>query len=103
MKHFLIQKSNSQVLVESIINECTGEPVVLESDLYYNVTANRLTSALAAINLHCRKVKMEARYVCGNGTLNKEVYRDPFERWEAKGFPALPYKDKDIYIKEVPA
>lgn len=42
MKHYLI---HSQVLVEA-------DPVIRESDLYYNVTADRLTSARLA---HKRK------------------------------------------------
>ncbi len=103
MKHFLIQKSNSQVLVESTIDGHLGEPIVRESDLYFNVTANRLTSALAAVSLHTRNVRIEARFVNAMGKVDSSFYSDPFERWERLGFPALPHTADSVLIREVPA
>lgn len=102
MKHFLIQKSNSQVLVEAAIDEYEREPTVLESDLYYNVTANRLTSALTALNQHTRGMKVVAYYVASNGVISEEPYSDSFMRWAGLGYPALPYKEDRLLIKEVP-
>lgn len=102
MKHYLIQKSNSQVLVEADTNASIKDPVIRESDLYYNVTADRLTSARLAIELHKRKARIKSSYINVQGTIEERRHREQFMDWAQLGYPELPYETDDCYIEEVP-